>query len=178
MKIVLDTCVLVPVLVRWLLLKIAELGKFTPLWSEKIFSEWQCTASKLGKNNAMRVEIEILLMKSRWKDSMVTRDIAAENRLLLPDLDDRHVLSTAIARKADFILTYNLRDFPIRTLASHNIKPRSPDSFLLEIFEESPKDFSRLVDELIEKELESGIEILSKKTFLKRSGLPRLAKSL
>jgi len=51
--------------------------------------------------------------------------------LYLPDPDDRHVLAAAVFARTDFIVTFNLRDFPAEVLSSHGIEARHPDEFVL-----------------------------------------------
>ena len=51
--------------------------------------------------------------------------------LVLPDPDDRHVLAAAIAGRADVIVTYNLKDFPLAALEPHGIEAQHPDTFLI-----------------------------------------------
>lgn len=55
--------------------------------------------------------------------------------LELPDPDDRHVLAAAICAGAQFIVTFNLRDFSADTLAGFGIEAVHPDTFLEQQFE-------------------------------------------
>ncbi|UBU14099.1 PIN domain-containing protein [Nonomuraea gerenzanensis] len=52
--------------------------------------------------------------------------------LKLPDPDDRHVLAAAIKAHAQVIVTSNLRDFPVETLATWGVEAKSPDDFVLD----------------------------------------------
>lgn len=47
--------------------------------------------------------------------------------LTLPDPDDRHVLAVAIHADADYIVTFNLSDFPEARLDPHGLEAVSPD---------------------------------------------------
>jgi hypothetical protein len=47
--------------------------------------------------------------------------------LTLPDPDDRHVLAAAIHADADYIVTFNLSDFPEARLDPHGLEAVSPD---------------------------------------------------
>ena len=48
MKVLIDTCVLYPTVMRQLLLGAAGSGLFTPLWSDRILEEWARAARKIG----------------------------------------------------------------------------------------------------------------------------------
>jgi hypothetical protein len=54
-----------------------------------------------------------------------------EQRLSLPDQDDRHVLAAAIACTADIIVTNNIADFPSSVLAPFFVRALRPDDFVM-----------------------------------------------
>ena len=56
----------------------------------------------------------------------------------LPDLDDRHVLAAAIRSNANFMVTFNLHDFPVDALEPFGIEAVHPDDFLALQFEIAP----------------------------------------
>ena len=177
MRVLLDTCVLVPSPIRQILLNLAGSDLFFPLWSDEIFKEWEYFVSKNFNEFIDSIKIEIILMKSKWVKSLVPRNKNLEETLFLPDVNDRHVLATAITGHAEILLTNNLKDFPTRVLAKYCIVPRSVDSFLLELFYEFPQVLESNIQ--IAFELSQGKNTNnehSKKAFLKKYGLPRLAK--
>ena len=179
MRVLLDTCSLVPGPVRQILLEAAISDLFTPLWSEKIFEEWQFVASKSSKQDFEAVKIEILLIKDQWRNSLVSRNEALESTLFLPDMDDRHVLAAAIVGKADVLLTNNLKDFPSRILFKHGLTRQSIDNFLWQLFTEAPELINTSVErafDLYRKTIQS--TATSKKSFLKKYQLSRLAKCI
>ena len=51
--------------------------------------------------------------------------------LSLPDPDDRHVLAAAIRCGANFIVTFNTKDFPKKSIESFGIEAFHPDEFVL-----------------------------------------------
>jgi PIN domain len=59
--------------------------------------------------------------------------------LQLPDPNDRHVLAAAIHGRADVIVTYDLKDFPIPTLACYGIEAQHPDVFIAHLFDLDPR---------------------------------------
>lgn len=63
------------------------------------------------------------------------------------DEKDRHVLAVAIRCGASQIVTSNVKDFPDSALAPFNIEAISPDDFLLNVLELSPKDVAAVLRE-------------------------------
>ena len=61
--------------------------------------------------------------------------------LQLPDPNDRHVLAVAIHVKAEYIVTFNLKDFPKSTLIPHKVEAISPDDFALRVIEYDSQTF-------------------------------------
>ena len=179
MYVLLDTCALVPGSVRQILLEAASADLFIPLWSDKIFEEWQFVASKSSEQDSEAIKIEILLIKDKWRNSLVPRDRALEDTLFLPDADDRHVLAAALVGKAEVLLTNNLKDFPERILSEYGLIRKSIDSFLWELFTQEPELINSFVDRVFDlnrKKVQSALT--SKKSFLKKHGLSRLAKCI
>jgi hypothetical protein len=54
-----------------------------------------------------------------------------EQRLTLPDANDRHVLAAALACVADSIVTFNTRDFPPDVLRPFGVVAVTPDAFAI-----------------------------------------------
>lgn len=52
---------------------------------------------------------------------------------------DRNVLAAAVAARADFIVTANLRDFPVDALAPHAVEALHPDDFVCDLLDASPR---------------------------------------
>ncbi|MEG4235555.1 PIN domain-containing protein, partial [Microcoleus sp. Pol11C3] len=73
------------------------------------------------------------LMNASIKNCVVTGYEPIIPELELPDPGDRHVLAGAIHSRADFIVTFNLRDFPADKLRQYNIEPLHPDLFILRL---------------------------------------------
>jgi predicted nucleic acid-binding protein len=173
MKVLLDTCVLYPSILRSILLGAAQKDFFEPLWSEKIIEEWSRAAHR--NHNEAEATIEIALLRVNWPKSQV--EIGPENKnLFLPDKNDIHVLQAAIEGNADELLTANLKDFPTPILSSHGIVRRTPDDFLLELATSGRNEMLEII-ETVKKEAirRSGISINNRK-MLKSSQLPKLAK--
>jgi len=89
MRVLLDTCVLYPSILRSILLGAAQKGLFEPIWSEKIIEEWRHAAQR--NHDEAEATIVIALLRVNWPKSQV--EIGPENKnLFLPDENDIHVL--------------------------------------------------------------------------------------
>ena len=102
MKVLLDTCVIYPTVMRQMILGVAEQGVFTPLWSERIIGEWLRAAEKLGPEGVAQARAEAALLAARWPEAEVSYPPSLEARLWLPDAGDVHVLAAAIAGSPPF----------------------------------------------------------------------------
>jgi hypothetical protein len=58
-----------------------------------------------------------------------------EQRLTLPDPNDRHVLAAALACVADAIVTLNTRHFPANVLSPFGVAAVVPDAFVTQLFD-------------------------------------------
>jgi len=172
MKVVLDTCVLYPVLTREVLMRFARAGKFEPLWSPRIFEEWAYRAAKDGAGEAVRARGDQVLMNAQFPKAMIRPSPELEARLWLPDPDDVHVLAAAVTGHADAILTFNATDFPRGTLREEGLERLTPDELLMPLFQADPKGARGLIASLM-----LGLDgAVDPRAVLKRAGLPRLAK--
>jgi hypothetical protein len=70
---------------------------------------------------------EVGLFKPFWSDK-INEEIT--DSLSLPDVNDRHVLATAIQCESSLIVTANLKDFPETELRPFAIIAISPDNFI------------------------------------------------
>jgi predicted nucleic acid-binding protein len=174
---VLDACVLYPTVLRQILLGCAEQGLYRPVWSERLLEEWRRAARRNGGDlDAAVAEAEIARANARMPKALTPP--GDEVPLWLPDAADVHVLATAIASKADTIITLNLRDFPARELSGHGVMARPPDAILMELWLDAPDAVEPIVHAVhAEAERLSG-ETLPLRGLLKRARLPRLGKAL
>ena len=172
MKLVIDACVLVPVLTRALVLRAIAVDNILPIWSAQILGEWKHTIDRLGDAESAAVSTEILLMNSRYPSALVEVPEGELDHYHLPDPQDRHVLGAGVIAQADTILTFNTRDFPIRTLAEFGLLRRHPDEFLLETAQSQTDVFEEILDDA------SRLSGRSRRALLRSSHLPRLSKFL
>ena len=178
MKIVIDTCVLYPTVMREMVLAVAERGHFTPLWSARILEEWARAAIKLGPQGEMQARSEIALLRSRWPDAEQAGAPGIEARLWLPDPADLHVLAVAVDASADAIMTLNAKDFPRNILEEEGLARVDPDGFLQGIWQEHPKDVADAANAVLEEARRLSDKGWEMRALLKKARLPRLAKAL
>ena len=178
MRVLIDACVLYPTLLRELVLGLAALGGFTPLWSERILEEWRRAAARMGPRDAEITGLEIEAMTARFPEAIVATLPATLERVHLPDPDDIHVLAAAIDGQADELLTLNIRDFPTNALAAYGIIRRHPDEFVHEALFAEPDKVQELVRDRLEAAARYGIDTSNRRALLKRAKLPRFAKAL
>ncbi len=178
MKIVLDTCVLYPTVMREMLLGAARLGHFTPLWSARILEEWARAARKLGPTGEAQARGEIALLRANWPGAELPPAPGVEARLWLPDPADLHVLAVAVAGSADAILTANRQDFPKNILTEEGLERIEPDGFLYNLWLKDPKGLADVGNRVLAQANAmdgGGWEI---RALMKKARLPRLGKAL
>lgn len=178
MKAVLDTCVIYPTIMREMLLGVAGLGHYTPLWSARILEEWARAAVKLGPEGAAQARAESALMRANWPQSEVPPAPGIEARLWLPDAADQHVLATAISGSADEIVTLNAKDFPKHILAEEGLARRDPDAFLYAFWLQDAAGVEGVAAQVLTKARHLSDGDWQMRPLLKKARLPRLAKAL
>lgn len=178
MKVLLDTCVIYPTVMRQVLLNVAVRGVFTPLWSARIIEEWRRAAAKLGPEGVAQAEAEAALLSLRWPEAEVSWPASLEARLWLPDPADVHVLAAAVAGSADMIVTMNAKDFPRNVLAEEGLSRADPDAFLFGIWEAQPDLVVEAAQEVLNEANRLSGETWEMRGLLKKARLPRLGKAL
>lgn len=178
MKVLLDTCVIYPTVMREMILGVAGAGAFIPLWSERILGEWLHEAARLGPEAAAQAEAEAALMAAAWPGASVSYPPALEARLWLPDAGDIHVLAAAVAGSADGILTLNARDFPRHVLAEEGLWRADPDAFLHGIWRARPDLVAGAAETVLARARRLSAGDWEMRALLKKARLPRLARAL
>lgn len=176
---VLDACVLYPTVLREILLGCAHEGLFVPRWSPRILEEWARTAERLGgEGDAVIARGEIARLGAAFPEAATHHDPSEEAALWLPDPADLHVLATALAARAEGIVTLNLRDFPRAELLPHGVVARHPDALLMEILATAPEEVARVAHTVHATAEQLSGEAIPLRSLLKRARLPRLGKAL
>jgi len=178
MKVLIDTCVIYPTVMRQMVLGVAGQGVFTPLWSARIIEEWQRAAQKLGPEGVAQAGAEAALLSAHWPDAEISWPPSLEARLWLPDPADVHVLAAAISGSADMILTLNAKDFPRNILAEEGLSRADPDGFLQGIWEAQPDLVAEVAKEVLDQANRLSGESWEMRSLMKKARLPRLGKAL
>lgn len=134
-----DACVLYPAPLRDLLMQLALTDLFRAKWPNAIHEEWIRGVLR-NRPDLEREQLERtkILMNAHVRDSLVEDFEELIPAIQLPDLNDRHVLAAAIKARADVIVTYNLKHFPITILQAYGIEAQHPDEFLTHLINLSP----------------------------------------
>ena len=123
----LDANVLFPNLLRDTVLTLAQRGLYRPLWSEKILDEARRNIlAKRPDVDPVKLQRTFALVREKFDDANVEGFDPLQAGLELPDPDDRHVLAAAIHGGAQSIVTFNLKDFPAKTLADSTSRRCTP----------------------------------------------------
>ncbi len=145
-RVVLDACVLFPSSVRDTLLRTADAGFYQVYWSDELLEEVQRNIVRRGTVSAEQAQRLIQMMKRYFPEALVDKtDYQTLIEQMTNDPKDRHVLATAVACRAQTIVTFNLRDFPQEALQPFGIKAQSPDTFLTEFFHSAPAQMYEII---------------------------------
>lgn len=178
MRVVLDTCVLFPTVMRAMLLGAAGQGHFTPLWSARILEEWHRAARKLGPTGPAQAGAEIALLRANWPKAELACAPGIESRLWLPDPADIHVLAVAVSGSADAIITLNAKDFPRRELSEQGLERIDPDGFLYQLWLSDPSGIMSVGQKVLAEADRLSGKSWTIRDLMKKARLPRLGKAL
>jgi hypothetical protein len=135
-----DACVLDSPFLRDFLVRLAihgrQMGVLRAKWTGRIHREW------IRAVRRQRPEIPLRALR-RTRELMDQHVLGCrvrgyqrwEQRLTLPDPNDRHVLTAALACIANAIVTFNTRDFPQATLNPFGVVAVTPDNFVLQFMD-------------------------------------------
>lgn len=164
---------------RSLVLYLAQSKLFRARWSDAVHDEWVANLVKnrpdLRPENLARTR---QLMNAAVPDCLVEGYEPLMEGLRLPDPDDRHVLAAAISARADVIVTFNQRDFPVEAIAPLRLHTKHPDDFLLEAFSLSPSDFVDAVRHDFSHYVEPRLIYDDYLAALAKAGVPKIAQAL
>ena len=120
------------------LLRLAEPpGLYDPRWTDEILAEVTRTlVIRFGKSRE-NARYREAAMRDFFHDSLVKEyEPLVEKMTNHPK--DRHVLAAAVACRADYLVTFNLKHFPAAAVASHGINAIHPDEFVGKLLDAAP----------------------------------------
>jgi predicted nucleic acid-binding protein len=140
--VVYDACVLYPITLCDLLLRLANTERFQAKWTDQILDEcFENLAHNRPDLSPERLAWRRSQMVEGVLDCIVTGYESLVDGLTLPDPDDRHVLAAAIRCEAQAIITFNLDDFPADALNPYAIEAIHPDAFVVNQMDEGHDGF-------------------------------------
>jgi predicted nucleic acid-binding protein len=155
-RVVLDACVLIPMPLADVLLRMAEAPRlYLPRWSQMIMDE--VTRNLIAKwdmpvQKARRREDELRRhFPEAWVDGFESLIDGMKN-----DPGDRHVLAAAVRSHSELIVTYNRRHFPAVSLLEWEIDVQGPSAFLRGLYD---LDAGLFVGKLHEQAAAIGVSI-------------------
>lgn len=129
------------------LLTLADKGAVEPVWSEAVLEEAREAVDRVhGTNGGARY---IDAAERAFPYAMAVPEEGDIAGVVLPDPDDLHVVSAAVAGDCDVIVTYNVRDFPERSLEPLGLRALRPDDFFMEVASVDPEGTVAAVRSLI-----------------------------
>lgn len=169
-----DSCVLYPAPLRDLLMHLALTDLFQAKWTDTIHQEWM----KSVLTNRPDLTLDQLqrtrdLMNMHVRDCLVTGHEVLIPTLSLPDPNDHHVLAAAIAASASMIVTYNLKDFPIKSTRTYGIEVWHPDDFVSYFIDTAPSETCAAIQRLRATLKNPVIERKPYLEILERQSLPK-----
>jgi predicted nucleic acid-binding protein len=152
-RVMLDTCVLVPIVKADLLLTLARRGAFHPLWSDAILGELFRAIVKANPNiTEARAAARIRDMNHAFEDAIVEGWEPIEECIAgLPDPDDRHVVAAAVRGNAAAIITDNNKHFPNDALESWGLHAVTSDEFLCDALDLNLSGMLGCLIEMVER---------------------------
>lgn len=152
--IVLDTCILISNVLRFISLSLAQEGYFQPAWSWVIRDEWLRNASRLWGVEVAQLEKDWELWEQQFPQANQGNIQPYKEGLVYSDPKDWHVIAAAKAVKAQQpqctvgILTRNTKDFNRSELARLGIQRLEPDAFFCALWPRAKDDFITILQQL------------------------------
>ncbi len=89
--------------------------------------------------NVKKIDYVISQMNLAFPDAQIFNYQSLNDNIKLPDKNDHHVLAAAIYAKVDWIVTFNIKDFPYEYIRNFNISVTHPDDFIVMLIEQYGK---------------------------------------
>lgn len=180
--VVLDTCILISNVLRFLSLGLAQAGYFQPVWSPHIREEWLRNASRLWHVERSALELDWAQWEQQFPRANQGIVHGFQDGLKYSDPKDWHVIAAARAAQANFahqpvsILTKNSKDFNRSELKRLGITRWAPDHFFCALWPQAKTHLQLLLQQLPAAVRAPDKALLTTEALLKRERLFDLAR--
>lgn len=177
--VVLDACVLISNVLRYLCLGLAREQVFQPAWSPVIADEWRRNAARLWDVPELQLQVDLDAWQLEFPNADQGNVQEFKEGLKYSDPKDWHVIAAARAAQQSFadrevgVLTKNLRDFNKSELRRLGIRLWAPDQFLEGLWAEHARLLLPLLEAMPEAVRAPDKPLLSVTALLKRERLYR-----
>ena len=127
----------------------ASQGQIHILWTQEVVDEAKRSLISRFPEDTVKLRLMFDRIMGHFYDNEVRGFEKLIGTLGCKDKDDEHVLAGAIHGKADVLLTYNTRDFPLKL--TRNMAVIHPDAFLSSWLEANPEIGVMLVSKWLER---------------------------
>lgn len=174
--IVVDTCILLSNVLRYLSFAVASHGYFYPVWSPCIRAEWLRNAARLWQLPAAQLATDWEQWEQQYPLANQSQYFAYTQGLQYSDPKDWHVIAAARAAQASTggpvgILTKNIKDFNRSELRRLHIQRYSPDVFFHEWALQQPNLAKTVLEGVVQTTQTAQGPVYSLSELLKRERL-------
>ncbi|WP_337885678.1 PIN domain-containing protein [Fischerella thermalis] len=144
LSVVLDSCVIFPMPLCDTLLRAAEAELYQIHFSQEILDGATRNLVNKGRMTEAKATRFQKMLKTHFPEAM----LEVPDQLVAAMTNhpgDRHVVAAAVVAKAEVIVTFNLKHFPIEALTPLGIEAWHPDDFLLYLDERSPDKMMQVI---------------------------------
>lgn len=146
-------------------------GVFYPHWSDHVLGEWRAThRNKSGNNKGKNADILTQSQKEIWPDVYI-KMMEKPTETLLWDHADAKIVQSAIQSQCEWIVTYNVKDFPNSKIRKFGLRPIHPEKLLLDLLEK--EETMPFVKEFVNQRFNNNM--VSFITYLKKIALNKVA---
>jgi predicted nucleic acid-binding protein len=135
MKAVIDSCVIFGMPLCDTLLRAAEANLYQIVLSQKILEDATRNMVLKGRLKPEKEGYYQQQIQAAFPDNFFEAPPKLTSAMTNAETD-RHVAATAIISQAPYIVTFNLKDFPRKSLETYNIAAIHPDQFLILLCDE------------------------------------------
>lgn len=176
-KAVLDTCILAKSTPRGILFEAANRGLFQPLWSERTLGELKDYYIKRRNTPPPRAQQYVDQIRRLFPEAEV-RATHVPGAPMAYDPGDQHVVNAALIKGAEFLVTDNIRDFPVPELKLRGVQVVTCDEFLMELMQDGGEEMVTILFFYADYGIVPPENVLTIVERLKHSDLPVFAESL